>query len=63
MRRNYIFNILLTIGIAVSGITGYQYGIEQKQYGFLAAAVVLVVIFTVLKIKLLKHINSTLKKP
>jgi len=63
MRRNYIFNILLTIGIGLSGITGYQYGIVQKQYGILAVAVVLVVIFTVLKIKLLKHINSILKKP
>ena len=63
MRKNFLLNILYTIGIAVGIITGYQYGIEQKQYGFLAGAIVLVVIFTVLKIKLLKEVNKTLKKP
>jgi len=63
MRKNFLLNILYTIGIAVGLITGYQYGIEQKQYGFLAGAIVLVVIFTVLKIKLLKEVNKTLKKP
>ena len=63
MRKNFLLNILYTIGIAVGIITGYQYGIEQKQYGFLAGAIVLVVIFSVLKIKLLKEVNKTLKKP
>ncbi len=63
MRKSFLLNVLYTIGIAVGVITGYQYGIEQKQYGFLAGAIVLVVIFTVLKIKLLKEVNKTLKKP
>ena len=63
MRKNFLLNILYTIGIAVSAIVGYQYGVEQKQYGFLAGAIVLVVIFIVLKVKLLKDVNKTLKKP
>ena len=63
MRKNYLINILYTIGIALAAIVGYQYGVEQKQYGFLAGAIVLVVIFIVLKIKLLKDVNKTLKKP
>jgi prepilin signal peptidase PulO-like enzyme (type II secretory pathway) len=63
MRKNYLLNILYTIGIALAVIIGYQYGVEQKQYGFLAGAIVLVVIFVVLKIKLLKDINKTLQKP
>jgi len=63
MRKSYLLNILYTIGIALAAIVGYQYGVEQKQYGFLAGAIVLVVIFIVLKIKLLKDVNKTLKKP
>ncbi|HZY40072.1 MAG TPA: DUF6358 family protein [Mucilaginibacter sp.] len=63
MRKNFLLNIFYTIGIAVFAIIGYQYGVEQKQYGFLAAAIVLVVIFIVLKIRLLKEVNKTLKKP
>ena len=63
MRKNYLLNILYTIGIALAAIVGYQYGVEQKQYGFLAGAIVLVVIFIVHKIKLLKDVNKTLKKP
>jgi small basic protein len=62
MRKNFIFNILLTIGMAVSAILGYQYGIVQKQYIYLAVGIVLFVIFTVLKIRLLKQVNQTLKK-
>jgi hypothetical protein len=63
MRNSFLLNVLLTIGLAISVIAGYQYGVEQKQYGILAGAIVLVVIFTYLKVKLLKKVNSTLKKP
>ena len=49
--------------MAISAIVGYQYGIVQKQYGYLAGAIVLVVIFTILKIRILKEVNNTLKKP
>ena len=63
MRKNFLLNILYTIGIAVAAIVGYQYGVEQKQYVFLAGAIILVVIFIVLKVKLLKEVNKTLKKP
>jgi uncharacterized membrane protein len=63
MRKNFLLNILYTICIAVGAIVGYEYGFEQNHYGFLAIAIVLVVIFIALKIKLLKEVNKTLKNP
>jgi uncharacterized protein YoxC len=49
--------------MAISAIVGYQYGVVQKQYIYLAVAIVLVVIFIILKIRILKEVNKTLKKP
>jgi hypothetical protein len=56
-------NTLYTIGIVLCIVLGYQYGIEQHNYVFLAGAIILIAIFIYLKVKILKEINKTLKKP
>ena len=63
MWKKAIPNTLYTIGIIICIITGYQYGIVQKQYGYIFGAAVLIAIFVFLKIKILKEIKNTLKKP
>ncbi|WP_295674966.1 DUF6358 family protein [uncultured Mucilaginibacter sp.] len=63
MWKKAIPNVLYTIGIFVCIISGYQYGIEGHNYVFLAGAVLLIGIFVYLKIKILKDIKDTLKKP
>ncbi len=63
MWKKAIPNTLYTVGIIVCLITGYQYGIVQGQYGYLFGALVLIAIFVYLKIKILKEIKNTLKKP
>jgi hypothetical protein len=63
MWKKAIPNTLYTVGIVVCIIYGYQYGIEQGRYGFLFGAIVLIAIFVFLKIKILKEIKNTLKKP
>jgi hypothetical protein len=63
MWKKAIPNVLYSVGIFVCIIIGYEYGIGQKQYGILFGAVVLIAIFIFLKIKILKEIKNTLKKP
>jgi hypothetical protein len=61
MWKKVLPNVLYNIGIFVCLITGYQYGIEQKNYGFLFGALILVAIFIVLKIRILREIKNTQK--
>jgi hypothetical protein len=63
MWKKAIPNTLYTVGIALSLIWGYEYGFEKHNYVFLVGAVLLIAIFIYLKIKVLKEINKTLKKP
>ncbi|MGZ3874119.1 MAG: DUF6358 family protein [Mucilaginibacter sp.] len=63
MGKKLFLNVLYNIGIFVCLITGYQYGIVQKQYGYLAGAVLIIAIFIVLKIRLLKEIKKAQKNP
>jgi hypothetical protein len=56
MWKKAIPNTLYTVAIVVCLIWGYEYGFEKGNY-------VLIVIFIILKIKILKEINNTLKKP
>lgn len=63
MWKKAIPNTLYTIGIGLCLIFGYEDGLEKGNYVFLAGAIVLLVIFIVLKVKILKEINNTLKKP
>jgi hypothetical protein len=62
MWKKAIPNVLYNVGIFVCLIVGYQYGIEQKQYGYLIVAAILIPIFIVLKIRILKEIRSGQKK-
>jgi len=39
MWKKIIPNTLYTVGIMLCAIAGYQYGIQQKQYGFLLGAI------------------------
>jgi len=63
MWKKALPNVLYNVGIFVCLITGYQYGIEGKNYGFLAIAVLLLAIFIVLKIRVFKEIRNSFKKP
>ncbi|HEY4325959.1 MAG TPA: DUF6358 family protein [Mucilaginibacter sp.] len=61
MWKKVLPNVLYNIGIFLCLILGYQYGIEQKQYGFLFGAILLLAIFIVLKIRLYKEIKKAQK--
>jgi hypothetical protein len=61
MGKKMLLNTLYSIVIIVSLIIGYQYGIEQKMYGYIAGAVIIIAIFIVLKVRLLKAIRQTQK--
>lgn len=61
MGKKLIPNVLYTVAIFLCVIAGYQYGIVQKQYGYLIAAIVLIPIFIILKIRILKDIRNTQK--
>lgn len=61
MGKKLFINTLYTIGMILSGIVGYQYGIVQKEYGYIVAAVLIIAIFIVLKIRLLKEIKRAQK--
>jgi hypothetical protein len=63
MWKKVIPNVLYNVGIFVCLITGYQFGIVQKQYGYLFGALVLIGIFVFLKIRILKEIRNPQKKP
>lgn len=61
MWKKILPNVLYNIGIFVCLITGYEYGIKQGNYIYLAGAAVLIAIFVVLKIRILKDIKNTQK--
>jgi len=63
MWKKALPNTLYTVGIVVCLIWGYQYGFEKGNYVFMVGAVLLIAIFIYLKIKILKDIKNTLKKP
>ncbi len=61
MGKKLLLNTLYTLGIFVSGFIGYQYGIVPQQYIYVVAAAVFIVIFIVLKVRILKEVRSTQK--
>jgi hypothetical protein len=63
MGKKLILNVFYNIGIFICLITGYQYGIVQKQYGYIAGAVIILAILVVLKIRLIKEIKNAQKNP
>jgi Family of unknown function (DUF6358) len=63
MGKKLFLNVLYNIGIFLCLITGYQYGIVQKQYGYLLGAVLIIAIFIVLKIRLLREVKKAQKNP
>lgn len=56
-------NVLYNICIFICFIAAYQYGIVQKEYGYIFGAVVFIVIFIILKLRLIKEIKNTQNKP
>jgi len=62
MWKKLIPNTLYTVGIVICAIYGYEYGIQQGQYGFLFGAVLLIAIFVILKIRILKEVKNAQKK-
>ncbi|MDF2433303.1 MAG: hypothetical protein JWP44_2934 [Mucilaginibacter sp.] len=63
MALKIFLNTFYTVGIFLSLIAGYQYGIVQHHPGYIVSAVLIIAIFVVLKIKILKDIKNTQKKP
>jgi len=63
MAKNMFLNVLYNVIIFTCLITAYQYGIVQKQYGYIAGAVLIIAIFITLKIRLLKEVKRMQKKP
>jgi hypothetical protein len=63
MWKKGLLNVLYNICIFLCFIAAYQYGIIQKQYLYILGAVVFIVIFIILKIRLLKEIKNASKKP
>jgi hypothetical protein len=63
MWKKGLLNVLYNICIFLCFIAAYQYGIIEKQYAYIFGAVVFIVIFIILKIRLLKEIKNAQKKP
>jgi hypothetical protein len=63
MWKKGLLNVLYNICIFLCFIAAYQYGIIQKQYAYIFGAVIFIVIFIILKIRLLKEIKNAQKKP
>jgi hypothetical protein len=63
MWKKGLLNVLYNICIFLCFIAAYQYGIIQKQYAYIFGSVVFIVIFIILKIRLLKEIKNAQKKP
>jgi Family of unknown function (DUF6358) len=63
MWKKILPNYLYTLGIVICLIVGYQDGIEKGNYLIAGLAILILAIFIVLKIRFLKDINKTLKKP
>ncbi|TWI99306.1 hypothetical protein JN11_02623 [Mucilaginibacter frigoritolerans] len=63
MWKKVLPNVLYNIGIFLSLIVGYQYGIVQHHYGYIVSAALIIAIFVYLKIRILKDIRNAQKKP
>jgi hypothetical protein len=65
MGKKLFLNVFYNIGIFICLITGYQYGFAANppQYGYVAAAAVIIAIFIVLKVRLLKEVKNAQKNP
>jgi hypothetical protein len=63
MALKLFLNTFYTVGIVLSIIAGYQYGIVQNHPGYIVSAALIIAIFVYLKIRLLKEIKNTQKKP
>ncbi len=61
MWKKIVLNVFYNIAIFICLITGYQYGVVLKQYGYIVAAVLIMTIFIVLKIRLIKEIKNAQK--
>ncbi len=61
MAKKLIFNVLYNLVIFICLVAGYQYGVLQKRYGFIVAAVFIIAIFVVLKIRLIKEVKRVQK--
>jgi len=61
MAKKLIFNVLYNLVIFVCLVAGYQYGVVQKRYEFIVAAVFFIVIFILLKVRLIKEVKRAQK--
>ena len=61
MWKKVVPNTLYNVGIFVCLIAGYQYGVVQKQYGYIISAVLIIAILVYLKIRILRDIRNAQK--
>jgi bacteriorhodopsin len=63
MGKKLFLNIFYNVVIFLCLITGYEYGIAQKNYIYLIGAAAIIAIFIVLKVRLLKEVKKAQKNP
>lgn len=62
MGKKLALNVLYNIGIFVCLALAY-YGFKQPRYEFVAGAIFIGAVFVILKIRLIKEVRNTQKKP
>lgn len=62
MGKKIALNVLYNLGIFVALMAGY-WGFEHTRYEFLLGAIFIAGVFISLKIKLIKEVKETTKKP
>jgi len=62
MGLKFFLNVLYNLGIILSLFTLY-WALQHHQYGYLVMAIIVLVLFVILKLRLIKEVKNTLKKP
>ncbi|AMR30786.1 hypothetical protein A0256_04785 [Mucilaginibacter sp. PAMC 26640] len=62
MGKKIALNVLYNLGIFVAILAGY-YGFQHARYEFLLGAIFIAAVFVSLKLKLIKEVKETTRKP
>jgi len=63
MALKLFLNTFYTVGIILCAIGAYEYGIVRQKYPLVVSAALIIAIFVYLKVRILKEIRNTQKKP
>jgi len=62
MGLKFFLNVLYNLGIILALFTLY-WAFQHRQYGYIVLAIIVLVLFIILKLRLIKEVKNTLKKP